>query len=68
MRSMIDVYRESLVSPVAHGGSAATGPSEYCPLGFRAQEREPGKDKQANSRLPGQNSPLSNYQLLSCEM
>ena len=37
-------------------------------LAFQAQEREPGKDKQANSRLPGQNSPLSNYQLLSCEM
>ena len=36
--SMIDVYRESLVSPVGHGGSTATGPSEYCPLGFRAQE------------------------------
>ena len=62
---MIDVYRESLVSPVGHGGSTATGPSEYCPLGFRAQESPEG---QASSRLPGQNSPLSNYQLLSCEM
>ena len=33
------MFIESLVSPVAHGGSTATGPSEYCPLGFRAQER-----------------------------
>ena len=63
-RSMIDVYRESLVSPVAHGGSTATGPSEYCPLGFRSSPREPGKDKRASDCL----GKTHHFQIISCSV
>ena len=61
---MIDVYRESLVSPVGHGGSTATGPTEYCPLGFRSSPREPGKDKRASDCL----GKTHHFQIISCSV
>ena len=59
---MIDVYRESSVSPVGHGGSTATGPS-IVRLAFALKRARKG---QASSRLPA--AKLTTFKLSAAQL